>query len=194
MGRKKAVPEDVLAGVGHGLGQGRVNLFETDQLEPVIKNGATMGKRYSCMVVEAAEQYMAIESAESREISGARTTEGFRIKIQKVSLSNIGLHAIADAMDLNDGNRRGSELPLNRASSDIGGRVGLHHAFHDHLVLHLRILQQLGRSITAMEHAHHIFQWVVSQAFVQVLWNTVVDVKNAYSRVRRVLAKQLGDK
>ena len=98
MGRKQAVPEDVLAGVGHGLRQGRVNLFETDQLESVIKNGATMGKRYSCMMVEAAEQYMAIESAESRQISGARATEGFRIKIQKVSLSNIGLHVIADAM------------------------------------------------------------------------------------------------
>ena len=55
MGRKQAVPEDVLAGVGHGLRQRRVNLFETDQLESVIKNGATMGKRYSCMVVEAAE-------------------------------------------------------------------------------------------------------------------------------------------
>lgn len=193
MGRKQAVPEDVLAGVRHGLGQGRVNLLETDQLERVIKNGATMGKRYSCMVVEAAEQYMAIESAESRQICGARATEGFRIKVQKVSLSDIGLHVIANAMYLNDGNRRGSELPLNRASSDIGGRVGLHHAFHDHLVLHLRILQQLSRSVTAMEHTHHIFEWVVSQAFVQVFWNTVIDVKNAYGRVRRVLAEQLGD-
>ena len=152
-----------------------------------------MGKRYSCMVVEAAEQYMAIESAESRQISGAGATEGFRIKIQKVSLSNIGLHVIADAMYLNDGNRRGSELPLDRASSDIGWRVGLHHALHDHLVLHLRILQQLSRSVTTMEHAHHIFEWIVSQAFVQVFWNTVIDIKNAYGRVRRVLAEQLGD-
>ena len=110
---------------------------------------------------------MAIKSAESRQIGGARATEGFRIKVQKVSLSNIGLHVIANAMYLNDGNRRGSELPLNRASSDIGRRVGLHHALHDHLVLHLRILQQLSRSVTAMEHAHHIFEWVVSQAFVR---------------------------
>ena len=193
MGRKQTVPEDVLAGVGHGLGQGRVDLFEPDQLESVIKNGATMGKRYRCMVVEAAEQYMAIESAESRQISGAGATESFRIKVQKVSLSDIGLHVIADAVHLDDGNRRGSELPFYRASSDIGGRVGFHHAFHDHLVLHLRILQQLGRSVTAMEHAHHILEWVVSQAFMQVFRDTVVDVKNAYGRVRRVLAEQLGD-
>ena len=55
MGGKQAVPKNVLAGVGHGLGQGGVDLFETDQLERVIKNGATMGKSYGCVVVEAPE-------------------------------------------------------------------------------------------------------------------------------------------
>lgn len=79
MGRKQAIPEDVLAGVGYRLRQRRVDLFETDQLESVIKNGAAMGKRYGCMMVESAEQYVAIESAKARQISGARAAEGFRI-------------------------------------------------------------------------------------------------------------------
>ena len=79
MSRKQAIPEDVLARVGHRLRQRRVDLLETDQLESVIKNRATMGKRYGCMVVEAAEQYVAIESAKSRQISGACAAERFRI-------------------------------------------------------------------------------------------------------------------
>ena len=64
-----------------------------------------MAERHRRVMVETAQERVAIESAESRQIRCARTTECFRIKVQKVSLGDISLQAIPDAMHLNDGDR-----------------------------------------------------------------------------------------
>ncbi len=152
-----------------------------------------MGKRHRCVMMEAAQERVTIESTESRQIRGARATEGFGIQVQKVSLGDIGLQVIPDTVHLDDGDRRGRELTFNRPPRDISGRVRLHHAFHDHLVFHFRVLQQFGRSVSTVEHADHILERIVSQAFMEILRNAVIDVENADRRIRRVLTQKLGD-
>ena len=82
-----------------------MDLREAEQLECVKEDRATMGKRYRCMVVEAAQERVPIESTESGQVRSARTTEGFRIEVKKMSLRDVGLQAIADPMHLDDRNR-----------------------------------------------------------------------------------------
>ena len=64
-----------------------------------------MGKRHGGVVVEAAQERVAVESAEPRHIRRAGTTEGFRIEVKKVSLCDISLEPIPGSMHLNDGDR-----------------------------------------------------------------------------------------
>ena len=46
-----------------------------------------MAKRHCCVMMEAAQQRVAVESTKSGQMRGARATKGFGIQVEKVSFS-----------------------------------------------------------------------------------------------------------
>ena len=62
-----------------------MDLGHAEKFESVKQNRATMLERYRRVMVETAQERVAVKTAEAWHIRCPRTTEGLRIKIQKVS-------------------------------------------------------------------------------------------------------------
>src|SRR6516162_888509 len=152
-----------------------------------------MRKCHRCVVVKASEQNMAIEPAEARKVRRAGAAKSFGVKVEKMSLNQISRHLVPKTVNLHNRNGRAYKLAFNSPPSDIGLGIRLHHPLHDDLVFHFRILQQSRRRIATMEHSDHVFDRIVLQALVQVLWNAMVNIQNADRAVRSVLGEKLGD-